>query len=132
MGMILVIHSHTRWLVILVALLAVVKFAVGWLRGGAFKGMDRGLAAAFSGLMDLQATLGLVFLIWSGVAGGGFPMYRIEHAVTMILAAAAGHLPARWKNSPDALRFRNSLFAILAALVLVYLGVARLPGGWTR
>lgn len=132
MSMILVIHSHTRWLVILVALIAVVKFTVGWLRGGAFKGMDRGLAAGFSGLMDLQATLGLVFLIWNGLAGTGFPMYRIEHAVIMVLAATAGHLPARWKNFPDALRYRNTLFSIVAALVLVYLGVARLPGGWTR
>ncbi len=125
-------HSHLRWLVLLVAVIAVVKFSIGWLRGGEFKGMDRGLTSAFSGVMDLQATLGFILFIWMGVTGLGFPMYRIEHAVTMIIAASVAHLPARWKNAADGIRFRNGLFCILGALLLVYLGVMRLPGGWSR
>ncbi|WKZ36694.1 MAG: hypothetical protein QY332_01970 [Anaerolineales bacterium] len=125
-------HSHLRWLVLLVAAIAVVKFAIGWLRGGEFKGMDRGLTSAFSGVMDLQATLGFILFIWMGVTGLGFPMYRIEHAVTMLIAASVAHLPARWKHAADGIRFRNGLFCILGALLLVYLGVMRLPGGWSR
>ncbi|MEY2817508.1 MAG: hypothetical protein RL275_971, partial [Chloroflexota bacterium] len=35
------------------------------------------------------------------------------------------------KNSPDAIRFRNTLFCIVGALVLVFMGVVRLRGGWT-
>jgi hypothetical protein len=133
MSILLMIHSIVRWLIVLVAAVAIVKFAIGWLRGGAFKGMDRGLASGFSELMDLQATLGLIFLLWNGlIDGAGFPMYRIEHTVTMIVAVAVGHLPARWKKADDKTRFRNTLFCILGALVLVFLGVASLPGGWTR
>jgi hypothetical protein len=132
MNILLIGHSHLRWLVLLVAVLAVVKFAVGWLRGSEFKGMDRGLAAGFSGAMDVQATLGLILFIWMGVANMGFPMYRIEHAVTMIIAAVVAHLPARWKSAADNIRFRNTLFCILGALLLVYVGVMRLPGGWNR
>ena len=132
MNILLVIHSHFRWVVLLIAVIAVVKFALGWLRGGAFKGLDLGLAAGFSGSLDLQATLGLILIIWMGVTGGGFPMYRIEHATTMIIAAVLGHLPARWKNAADKTRFRNTLFCILGALLLIYVGVMRLPGGWTR
>ncbi len=131
MDILLVIHSHTRWLILLVAILAIGKFAIGWLRGSAFKGMDRGLAAGFSGLMDLQATIGLIFLIWTSVVGVPFTPNRMEHATTMIIAAVLGHLPARWKNSPDAIRFRNTLFCIVGALVLVFMGVVRLRGGWT-
>lgn len=131
MQTLLVIHSHTRWLILLVALVAIVKFTLGWLRGGAFKGMDRGLASGFSGLMDLQATLGLIFLIWTGLSGVGFPMPRIEHATTMIVAAVLAHLPARWKNASDTVRFRNTLFCIVGSLVLVFMGVVRLRGGWT-
>jgi uncharacterized membrane protein YphA (DoxX/SURF4 family) len=131
MDILLVIHSHTRWLILLVAILAIVKFAIGWLRGSAFKGMDRGLAAGFSGLMDLQATIGLIFLIWTSVVGVPFTPNRMEHATTMIIAAVLGHLPARWKNSPDAIRFRDTLFCIVGALVLVFMGVVRLRGGWT-
>jgi len=130
MALLLSIHSHLRWLILVVALIAVVKFAIGWLRGGAFKGMDRGLASGFSGLMDLQATLGLIFLVWNGLAGAGFPMYRIEHAVTMIVAAVVAHLHVMWKTADDKKRFRNTLFIVLDTLIIVFIGVARLPKGW--
>lgn len=71
MDILLVAHSHLRWLVLLAAVIATIKFAVGWLRGGAFKGMDRALAAAFSGTLDLQATLGLINLLWLGFSADG-------------------------------------------------------------
>jgi hypothetical protein len=132
MALLLSIHSLLRWLILLVALVAIIKFTLGWRRGDAFKGMDRGLASGFSGLMDLQATLGLVFLVWNGLAGAGFPMFRIEHAVTMTIAAVVAHLPAIWKNADDQKRFRNTLFIIVDTLIIVFIGVARLPGGWNR
>jgi hypothetical protein len=133
MSILLMLHSILRWIVVLVAVVAVIKLALGWLRGGAFKGMDRGLVAGFSGLMDLQVTLGLIFLLWNGLATEiGFPRHRLEHAFVMIIAAVVAHLPARWKAAADSLRFRNSLFAILIALALVIVGVATLPGGWSR
>lgn len=131
MDILLVIHSHTRWLILLVALVAIVKFAIGWLRGSSFKGMDRGLAAGFSGLMDLQVTVGLIFLIWTSLVGVPFTPNRIEHLTTMLIAAVVAHLPAMWKKSADNIRFRNTLFCILGALALVFLGVTRLRGGWT-
>ena len=132
MSVLLITHSYLRWLIVIVAAIAAVKFALGWLRSGAFKSMDRGLISGFSGLMDLQMTLGLVLMIWSGLAGAGFPMFRIEHAVTMIIAAVVAHLPARWKNMDDKKRFRNSLFIVLDVLIIIFIGVARLPGGWSR
>ncbi|NWF64935.1 MAG: hypothetical protein HXY38_11585 [Chloroflexi bacterium] len=131
MELLLIIHSHTRWLILLVAVIAIVKFAIGWLRGGVFKGMDRGLAAGFSGLMDLQVTIGLIFLIWSSLVGVLFTPNRIEHLTTMLIAAVVAHLPARWKNSPDNVRFRNALFCVVGSLALVFVGVVRLRGGWT-
>ncbi|MBP6211067.1 MAG: hypothetical protein KA473_16665 [Anaerolineales bacterium] len=132
MQILLMFHSILRWLVVIVAVAAVIKFALGWLRGGKFSGMDRGLASGFSGLIDLQATLGIIYLVWDGIANSGFPMFRIEHATTMILAAVLAHLPAMWKKAEDRVRFRNLLFVVIGTLVLVYVGVARLPGGWTR
>ncbi|MCQ3936799.1 MAG: hypothetical protein DPW18_07095 [Chloroflexi bacterium] len=125
-------HSYLRWLIVLVAVTAAVKFTLGWLRGGAFKGMDRGLTAGFSGLMDLQAVIGIIMLVGLGTGGEGFPMIRIEHAVTMLIAVVLGHLPARWKNAADTIRFRNALFCILGAMLFVFVGVMRLPGGWSR
>ena len=132
MSVLLIIHSYLRWLIVIVAAVAAVKFALGWWRGGAFKSMDRGLTSGFSGLIDLQAALGIILMLWSGLAGAGFPMFRIEHAVTMVIAATVAHLPARWKNADDKKRFRNSLFIVLDVLIIIFIGVARLPGGWGR
>lgn len=132
MAILLMLHSIVRWFILLVAVIAIVKFALGWLRGGQFKGMDRGLTAGFSGLMDLQVTLGIIYLLWNGFAAAGFPRQRIEHGVIMIIAAVVAHLPARWKNADDKTRFRNNLFTIIAALVLVLVGIMSLPGGLTR
>lgn len=132
MEFLLTIHSVLRWIIIVVAVLAVVKFAIGWATNASFKGMDRGLAAGFSGLLDMQVLLGLIFFLWSGFNGAGFPGYRWEHMVTMIIAAALGHVPSRLKALGDKQRFFYSVVAILGALALVYVGVMRLPGGWTR
>jgi len=132
MNILLMLHSILRWIILLVAVVAIIKFAVGWRQGGAFKGMDRGLMSGFSGLMDLQVTLGIIFLLWSGFTGAGFPAFRIEHGVTMIIAAAVAHLSARWKNADAQTRFRNNLFTILASLVLVLIGISILPGGLGR
>ncbi len=132
MSILLIVHSYLRWLILIAALVTIVKFFLGWRRGGAFENIDHRLASGFSSLMDLQATLGLVYLIWDGVAKTGFPTYRIEHAITMIIAAGAAHLHVLWKNSENKIRFRNSLFVILDVLIIVFIGVARLPGGWGR
>lgn len=133
MGFVLMFHSILRWLIVIVAVVALVKLGMGWLRGQKFEKMDRGLVSGFSGLMDLQLLLGLIYFIWNGLATDiGFPMYRIEHATTLILAVIVGHLPARWKKADDKTRFRNSFLAVLVAMLLIFAGVATLPGGWSR
>lgn len=125
-------HSGLRWLVLLIALIAIIKFLIGWLRRSPFKSMDRGLMAGFTGLMDLQVTLGIIFLLWNGLSGTGFPRFRLEHGLIMIVAAVVAHLSARWKNVEDPLRFRNNLIVIVISLVLVVIGIAMLPGGLSR
>jgi multisubunit Na+/H+ antiporter MnhB subunit len=133
MEILLTLHSLVRWLIMAVGLVVAVKFAFGWRRGAAFKSMDRGLLSAFSGLMDMQVLLGFVFLFWNGLAAGaGFPRFRLEHMGIMLLAALVAHLPARWKNEEDKVRFRKSLFVVLDVLILVFVGIAFLPGGWSR
>lgn len=130
MGFILMLHSLVRWAVVALAVVVIVKFTLGWLRQMKFEKMDNGLAAGLTGLFDLQGALGLIFLIWAGLTGGGWPMYRIEHTVTMLVAVAIAHLPRIWKTAPDALRFRNTLFCFLGAFALIFLGIASLPQGW--
>jgi multisubunit Na+/H+ antiporter MnhB subunit len=128
MDTLLAIHSFVRWIIILVAVMVIIKFAISWMRNSAFKGMDRGLVSAYSGLLDLQVMIGLIYLIWNGIVAAGFPAYRIEHGVTMLIAAAVGHLPARFKNMHDKLRFQYSLLAVVGSLVLIGIGILFLVG----
>lgn len=128
MSFIMKLHGELRWLVALVGLVLIVKFALGWARRAEFKGVDRGLLAAFTGLLDLNLLLGPILLF--GLGGGWIP-YRIEHAATMLLAIIAAHTTAIWRRSDDSVKkFRNSLIAVAVALSLVAVGVIRLRGGW--
>jgi len=133
MDIVLMIHSILRWLIIAVAAVAVIKFTIGWRGRGAFSGMDRGLTSGFNGLVDVQVLLGFIYFFWNGTAGGaGFPPYRLEHMGLMVVAAVVAHLSALWKKSEDKVRFRNTLFVILDTMIIILIGVARLPGGWSR
>jgi hypothetical protein len=127
-GFILKFHGELRWLVALAAVLAIGKFGLGWLRRAPFKGVDRALMAAFTGLLDLNLLLGLVLLFG---LGGGWPAFRLEHAVTMILAIGVAHSSAMWRRSDDSIKkFRNNLIVVVVATAFIVAGVIRLRSGW--
>ncbi len=130
MDILLIIHSAIRWAIIVLAALVIVKYSISLAANSAFQGMDRGLAGGFSGLMDLQALIGLIYFIWNGAAVTGFPFYRILHGFIMLFAIVAAHLPARLKTLPDKLRFQYSLLVIIVSLILVLIGISLLPHGW--
>lgn len=131
MAILLQIHSILSWIVVIIGVIAIIKFLIGWVGKSEFGSMDRGLSSGFSGLIDLQVTLGLLYFLITGFGGAGFPMFRIEHLVTMLIAAFVAHTPAIFKKRALN-KYAVSFFAILGSLLLVYIGVARLPGGWSR
>lgn len=131
MFFLLTLHSIVRWLVILVALAAIVKLTIGLLKKQDFDTMTGGLVSAFGGLMDTQLLLGLLFFVWNGLAGAGFPRQRWEHLVIMLVAVVVAHLPAMWKKAETQVRLRNTLLAVIGSLLLVVLGVSMLqPNRW--
>lgn len=130
MGILLSLHSIVRWIIVVVGVIALVKFIIGLVQKSVFGKMDRGLSSGFSGLMDLQVTLGLLYFLITGFGGVGFPPYRIEHAVTMLIAAGVAHAPSMFKKASN--KYAVALGAIVGALVLIYIGVSFLPGGWSR
>ena len=127
MGTLIVIHGLIRWLVALVAVIGIVKFALGWLQKLPYTSMDHGLMSGYIGLLDLNFLLGLIILIF----GGGFNSQRIEHAGTMFIAIAIAHSSAAWRKSDDAQKkFRNNLIVVVVSLIFIFVGVVRLRGGW--
>jgi predicted Na+-dependent transporter len=128
MQFLLEFHGELRWLVLLAALIAGGRSLLGWMRGSDFGKADRILMSVLTGLLDVNLLLGLILLF---TYPGGLAAYRLEHAVTMILAVAAAHTSAAWRKSVDSTRkFRNNFLVVVAVLVLVLTGVIRLRGGF--
>ena len=125
MGFVQMIHSINRWIIVVVAVIALIKFLIGWLRDQEYLSRDRGLMAAYTGLLDLQLILGIILLIDLGLVG-----YRIEHAFTMMIAIILAHLSRMWRDKPDKVKFRNNFLAILVGVLLIVAGVFVLPQGW--
>jgi hypothetical protein len=123
-------HSGWRWIVILVAVVALVKLLIGWLMGARWSRLDQGLGAALPIVLDIQLLLGLVLWIVEQRWNGGDPLRSFEHPVTMILAIVAAHITwSRVKKSDvDQVKYRTAVIGFAIALILVVLGVLRVTG----
>lgn len=117
MDFVLTLHSAVRWLVAGIAVLAIVRFAWGWLRQQEYASVDRGLMLAYTTALDLNLLLGFILLFG---LGGGFPGERIVHGLTMLLAILIAHTNAAWRQSAAAPRkFRNNLLVVIISLALI-------------
>lgn len=120
------LHSLVRWVAVALALAAVVKLGLGLAQNAPYDLLAQRLMRALSAVFGIQWLLGLIFFIAMGL----FPRWQWEHLVVMTVAVALLGMHNRWKNAEDRIRYRNSLLLVLAALVLVFVGVALLPQGW--
>ena len=128
MGTLMTIHGELRWIVAVLAVVIIIKFAIGWLGRRNYTSLDRTLLMAYTILLDINVLLGLVLLF----INGGFSGPRIEHATTMLLAVIAGHMTALWRRSTDSpTKYRNQLLLVALSLLLVFFGIIRLRGGFT-
>ena len=128
MGTLMTIHGEVRWLVAILAVVVIIKFAIGWLGRRNYTSLDRSLLMAYTILLDINVLLGLILLFFNGGINGP----RLEHAVTMLLAVIAGHMTAIWRRSTDSpTKFRNQLLLVALSLLLVFFGVIRLRDGFT-
>ena len=121
-------HQHFRWLVVLVAIVAVLVFLLTWLQKKESK-LDRTLMAIFTGCLDLQWLMGLILFIYVATTSG-LTRLHWEHGVTLTLALILAHFSAKWKTAPTAIRARNYLFITLGVILLILVGVGRYPTGW--
>ena len=59
----LLIHGYWRWVLLTLAILAAVKFAMGWFGNGKVQAIDKQLASWFTIAMTIQFVLGLISII---------------------------------------------------------------------
>jgi len=133
MDFIVGLHSLVRWLVVIVAVIAVVRYALVLAGQAQSSGMDRGLMSGYTGLLDLNVLLGLIIIVGLSIGAGQVLMVWIEHAVTNIIGVAAAHFFAqRAKKVEDAkLKARTNLLGVVSSILIIVVGVA-LIGGWAR
>ena len=117
-------HWTLPWLILVVGMYAVIRFARGYIGESVFTKTDQRLVAVFSGLMDLQGALGLIFFLVSGLEGIGFPSNRILHGSFMLVAVIIPHISSRWGDSDDQTRHLNNFFGILSSFLIMLVGLS--------
>jgi hypothetical protein len=138
----LLIHSTLRWLVLVLALVALARAIRGvsgrrdWLPG------DQSIGAWFVGSLDLQLLLGLILYIFLspftreafgdfGAAMRNAPLrfFAVEHIIGMIIAIALAHIGrARTKKLVDAPSRHKAALIFYALALVVMLGSIPWPG----
>lgn len=126
------IHGLLRWVLAILAIVVLVKYAIGWLGKRPFTAADKQLGSAYAGAMTVQFVLGLVNIIGYIAMGRFSPGLHIEHAFYGLIALSLSHMTPMFKNQPDEKRFRNAFFLVLLSLVVVLFSVIRLRAGWSN
>ncbi|MEM7334197.1 MAG: hypothetical protein AAF490_19075 [Chloroflexota bacterium] len=128
MRLLLALHGDMRWIVSLLAVGLIIKNTIGLVQKRPYTILDRQLMIGYAAALVLNFALGLVLLF---SLPGGFLTSRIEHAVTMVLAILVASSASRWAKLDEyAVIYRNNLIVVGISLVLIFVGVMRLRGGW--
>lgn len=129
----LVLHSWSRWFVLVFGLIAVYRAYVGWNGRRPFLRADNGIDAAFSGFVWLQVIIGLG--LYFGLSPYGLKamkqagamhdptkrFFGMEHVAVMILAAIVaqvGRIVVK-KTAESTQKHRKALLYFGVALLLV-------------
>ena len=134
---ILTVHSYLRYAVLLMVLLAVLRYVAGLLHSRAWNDGDEGIGRWMIRVWDLQFLLGLVLYFLSPIVQFGFAnfgeamadaqlrQFLIEHPLLNVLAIGALHVG--WiragKAADDRGRMVRALVFIAIAVVLVLLSI---------
>lgn len=126
----MLVHAHSGWRYLVLLLLGVTLLVLiaGWWRARPWGAAPKRLLLIATILLDIQVTLGVaMFLIQKAWQ---IPLF-LEHTVTMLLGLALAHVASvrARKADDDATRYRQATLWLLAATVLIGLGVWRITSG---
>lgn len=116
MEMLFAAHSGVRYLVLLIGLIALAWFAWGKAAGRPFARPASVMLAAFVGILDLQALLGVALLI-----GGHRPPGIWGHVALMAAAVTFAHVLK--KRAAHGAGYGAPLLAVAVALALIVVGI---------
>ncbi len=136
---ILDLHSVLRYIVLLVALWAIIKMASGKSSGRAFTASDKRPALFFLITMDLQLLVGLYLYIagpWGlkNIQNQGFGnvmkdavsrFFAVEHLLGMLISVILVHIgySATKKDIADRKKFSKAFWCFLIALIVILISI---------
>jgi len=132
---ILGLHNILRWVVVILALVAVVNAYLGWFGKRTWTERDRKFGAYFTISMDVELLLGLILYILAGWAQqlfsnfGGLMdtsvgrFFGLEHIFFMFVAVIVGHIGSARsrKADEDVSKFRNAAIWFTIAFIVILL-----------
>jgi hypothetical protein len=122
------LHGHWRWVLAVLAIVIIVKYAIGLIQKSRYEGLDVTLGRVFAGAVTVQFVLGLINTVGklAGVTGS---MYRQawEHVFTGVIITAFAHalVPMTRKRG-----YLIGLIITVLSLLLMVVNVISVRGGW--
>jgi uncharacterized membrane protein YozB (DUF420 family) len=133
--LILAVHNIVRWIVIILAVVALVRAYRGWIGRREWGQADRRAGVFFSAALDTQLLLGLILYfglspitrtafgnLASAMGNVEVRFFLLEHFLYMLLAVVLAHVgvaTARRAADDSARHRRTSLWFSLAALAII-------------
>jgi hypothetical protein len=141
-GIVLILHSWNRWLVLATAAATLAAAIHGRAKGRAWSKADQRLSRWFISALDVQAALGLsLYFLFSPIVPktmaefkaamtvSALRFFAIEHITMMILALLTAHVAMAYgKKAPTArARQRRVAWGVGLTLLLIFAGI---PWPW--
>ena len=139
---ILAVHNIMRWIVIVLAIIALVRAYWGWFGKREWSLTDRKVGMYFSISMDVQLLLGLILYfglspitraaiqnIGAAMAEAGLRFFALEHLLVMLLAVIVVHIgTALSRKADDSMaKHRRAAIWFTLAVLLILVGMP-----WSR
>ena len=132
------LHSGLRWLILLILMVVLVKYFLGWFSQSKWKKVDNILGIVFTSLMDLQLLVGLILYFFvSPITKAAFQDFgatmknadlhfiAVEHFLLMLLAVVFVHIgrSRSKKAKTEKGKFGKALFWFAFSCLLILAGI---------
>jgi hypothetical protein len=132
MDFIVGLHSLVRWLVVIAAVAAIIRYVIDLVGKSPDAEMGRKLMLAYTILLDVNVLLGIILIVGRAIGVGQILPVWIEHAITNFVALIVAHIfAARSRKMDDAKRAAKwRLGGVVISILMIVAGVAVI-GGWS-
>jgi len=127
------LHNITRWIILIVGIVAVVRAFMGWLGKRPWTDLDNKLGLFFTISMDVQLLLGLLlYVVLSPITTAAFSdfgaamadpttrFWLVEHIFTMVIAVILAHVGRTLSKKAVVDVAKHQRAAIFFALAIIF------------